>query len=97
MANNNAGALWVAKDINTGEPKKDKNNNNYLTGEILVDNQKIRIMVFKNFYKKEDKHPDYNICVNTTEGIKKPQLNIEPAISKPRYNQDNIKLDEIPF
>ena len=46
------GAMW--KRLNKkGEP--------YLTGIIELKGEKINIIVFKNGYKKEDKHPDYII------------------------------------
>ena len=46
------GALWVSA---TKDGKK------YLSGEIAIDGQKTKIVVFKNNYKEEDKHPDYKI------------------------------------
>lgn len=48
---NSIGALWV-KRSNKGE---------YLSGYIEVDGQKIPIVCFINGYKKEAKHPDYEI------------------------------------
>ena len=45
------GALWI-------NGKADKK---YMSGVIEIDGKKTSIIVFKNDYKKEDKHPDYNI------------------------------------
>lgn len=52
MAKNSIGALWLAEA---------KNGTKYLRGEIELDGEKHKIIVFKNDYKKEDKHPDYRI------------------------------------
>jgi uncharacterized protein (DUF736 family) len=46
------GALWVNE---TKDGKK------YLSGEVDINNIKVRIVVFKNNYKTEDKHPEYQI------------------------------------
>jgi len=43
------GALWVNKE------KK------YMSGVIEIDGVKTDIIVFKNDYKTEEKHPTYNI------------------------------------
>jgi len=46
------GALWI------GEGKSGK----FMSGRISIDDEnEIRVLVFKNNYKEEDKHPDYNI------------------------------------
>lgn len=49
------GALW----INEGKNIK------YLAGEIELDGKLTKIVVFKNSYKTEEKHPDYRIFVKT--------------------------------
>lgn len=51
VKNESIGALWI------GEGKTGK----FMSGEIELDGKKTRIIVFKNNYKKEDKHPDYRI------------------------------------
>lgn len=51
LKNESIGALW----INNGK------NTIYLSGQIEIDGKKHNIVVFKNNYKKEDKHPDYKI------------------------------------
>jgi uncharacterized protein (DUF736 family) len=43
---NKIGALWL---------KEDKNGKKYMSGLV----GEIKVVVFKNNYKKEDKHPDY--------------------------------------
>lgn len=52
MAKNSIGALWL---------NEAKNGTKYLRGEIELDGEKHKIIVFKNDHKKEDKHPDYRI------------------------------------
>ena len=53
MANEpSLGALWK-RQTSAGEL--------YLSGQIDLDGKKTNIIVFKNSYKKEDKHPDYRI------------------------------------
>ena len=49
------GALW----INEGKNIK------YLAGEIELDGNVTKIVVFKNSYKTEEKHPDYRIYLKT--------------------------------
>lgn len=49
--NESIGALWVNKG------KKQT----YLAGQIEIDKELYKIVVFKNNYKQEDKQPDYRI------------------------------------
>ena len=52
---NRIGALWISD-------RKTRQGDKYLTGRIqLDDNTEIRLMVFKNGYKEEPRHPDYII------------------------------------
>ena len=54
------GALWL---------KKANNGSSFLSGEITINEQKIKIVVFKNKKEKENQ-PDYNILISrpkTTE------------------------------
>ena len=46
------GALWT-RESKTGEE--------YMTGEVTVDGKKIEIVVYRNGYKEEDRHPDFRI------------------------------------
>ena len=49
---NNIGALW----------KKENEKGEFFTGHIKLDNdEKIKIVVFKNNYKNKDTQPDYQI------------------------------------
>jgi len=50
--NRNIGALWT---------KVDKKGQKFLSGEITVGEKKVGILIFKNNYKEEPKHPDWVI------------------------------------
>ena len=65
--NESIGALW----INEGKNIK------YLAGEITIDNEVTKIVVFKNSYKTEEKHPDYRIYL---KAAKKQEPDIDDII-----------------
>ena len=48
---NQLGALWI----------KESEKGQYMSGYIEIDGKKINIVCFKNTYKKEDKHPDWQV------------------------------------
>lgn len=56
---NRIGALWL----------KHKNGKTFMSGEIEIPEDydlsdgRVRILVFKNSYKEQDNHPDYNIML----------------------------------
>ena len=52
MENEKLGALWL---------KTSKAGNKYLQGTIYTEKGEIKIIIFKNKTKKQDKHPDYFI------------------------------------
>jgi len=54
MANDSIGALW----------QKSGKKGTWFSGSIEVEGKKIPLVVFKNDYKKEDKHPDYKIFIS---------------------------------
>lgn len=49
--NQSIGALWFQKGKKM----------NYMSGQIEIEGELHKIVVFKNDYKKEDKQPDYRI------------------------------------
>lgn len=56
------GALWFK------EGKQGK----FMAGKITIDDQDIKIMVFKNEYKNADNHPDYKVVAvleNSTKNL----------------------------
>ena len=52
MSDRNIGALWV---------KQSQKGTEFMSGNIEVGDEIIKLVVFKNNYKKTDKHPDYLI------------------------------------
>ena len=53
--NANIGALWE---------KVSKAGDTYFSGLVDLGNGKTQIVVFKNKYKKEERHPDYKIYIS---------------------------------
>lgn len=52
---NRIGALWLSKN-------RTRQGDRYMSGRLqLDDNTEIKLLVFKNGYKEEDRHPDYII------------------------------------
>jgi len=68
MDKKNLGALWSNKDYLSGVLELDE------LKKAAKDSKdgKIRIIIFKNNFKKKDTHPDYNILVSKPkEEVKK--------------------------
>ncbi len=76
--NDQCGALWV----------KDGQRGKYMSGVIEINGEKINIVVFKNGYKKEDKHPDYRILKSRPKN--------ELSGNSEQLPDDNFE-DDIPF
>ncbi len=54
------GALWLRTAKNSGDK--------YMSGVVDIDgDNSIRVVVFKNGYKEETKHPDYVIYIQEEE------------------------------
>jgi hypothetical protein len=66
---------------------KDKNGNMVLSGNL----GQIRVMIFKNTYKKADNQPDYNLLF--AENNKTKEKVDETQNNSPLFNTN----DEIPF
>jgi hypothetical protein len=62
--NNNKGALWL-KTAKTGRK--------YMGGEIVINNKKHYIKVFKNENKNNERQPDYNLIVDQPQQYINPQ------------------------
>ena len=77
---NNIGALWL----------KESEKGKYMSGIIEIEGQKIPIVVFKNSYKKEDKHPDYVILKSKTKSDSENS-------GKYQNEEAEIKIEDIPF
>jgi hypothetical protein len=85
------GALW---EKNSSKGLK------FFSGQIEVNEEKIQIVVFKNDYKKEDKHPDWKIFISKPkdsdqqEGQKQRQL---PAHQEENATAPGNEEDDLPF
>ena len=75
-SNNSIGALWI---------KKSAKGVSYLSGNIEINGQKIKIAVLKNTYKKTERQPDYRILQST------------PIQSKAEKMVRDTFQDDIPF
>lgn len=56
------GALWL---------RDSQNGTKYMSGVIEIDGVKHSVVVFKNNYKQEDKHPDYRVYLSDKQGQSK--------------------------
>jgi hypothetical protein len=69
MAEKSIGGLWV----------KDSNKGKFFSGVIEIDGKRTSIVVFKNKFKEEEKHPDYKIFLSRPKE-QKPKPEVEPEI-----------------
>lgn len=77
------GALWK---------KESSKGTTFLSGELEIEGKKHRIVVFKNTYKEQEKHPDYRIFLSQPmKQEAKPVFEAMGIVEKDRT------LDEIPF
>jgi uncharacterized protein (DUF736 family) len=82
------GAMWI----------KEKNGKKYMTGVIEINGEKINIVVFKNGYKKEDKHPDYRILRSRSKSeLSGNSEQLPDKQFKPENKESGYENDEIPF
>lgn len=77
------GALWL---------NESKSGTKYMSGSIEIDGVKHKIVVFKNNYKEQEKHPDYKIYLSTPMGTQD-----QPAHKVPESMQAETFEDDIPF
>lgn len=75
MAEQSIGALWEKESGKGGK---------FFSGNIEVNGEKISIVVFKNNYKEESKHPDYKIFLSKPrEETRSEAPKTEPEVPKP--------------
>ncbi len=85
------GALWAGNG-KEGSP--------VLSGQINGD---VRIVIFKNGYKTEDKHPDYLLYIEAAERKEKPSVARSPSkspvavVKRPRSDFNEGSGGNIPF
>lgn len=90
---NEIGALW----------KRTGAKGEYFTGTVTINGQAIELRVFKNDYKKMDKHPDFKVFLSVPDDQPAPPT--EPTISHndrsasvlPDYPEEQIDPNDIPF
>jgi uncharacterized protein (DUF736 family) len=80
MNDDKIGALWENKTSKGQE---------YFSGQIEWKGEKIKIVAFKNNYKKEDRHPDWNIMISKPKEERQEQRR-ESSSSGPENFQDDI-------
>lgn len=85
------GALWIKSG-----PKGE-----YMTGNLSIGEQKIKVVAFKNTQKKNPNEPDWRILeskpltpTNTTET---PIIANSSVPEAPEYPEEDINPDDIPF
>lgn len=66
--NQSIGALW----FNKGKKQ------NYMTGQIEIDEKQYKIVVFKNNYKQEDNQPDYRIYFKAEKPAEQEEIDDLP-------------------
>ena len=76
------GALWIRKTTKGAD---------YFNGSINIQGKEYKIAIFKNGYKKENKHPDY--VVNLLEA----QQQKPTAINTPTEQMFDDDDENIPF
>lgn len=85
------GAFWWATDRDTGEPKRTKNGDKYMTGNITINGVKMGATLFyrKPENKKNPKEPDISISLNSQ------QQAAAPAPQRPP--EQEVRVEDIPF
>lgn len=87
--NKSIGALW----------EKKSGKGTWFSGSIETNGEKIQIVVFKNDYKKEEKHPDYKIFVSKPKE-NHPVGNNQESTYKSNQEvkqEEETDLNELPF
>jgi len=69
------GALWL---------RESKDGKKYMSGQLEIGERKLPLVIFKNGFKKSDKHPDYMIYKS------------EKVETKKETKSDDFE-DDIPF
>jgi len=80
MADESIGALWLQQG----------QNGTYMSGVVEIGEQKHKIVVFKNRYKQEEKHPDYRI-------LPKREKSQQGASEQQGSQQPQSFEDDVPF
>ena len=88
QTNQSIGALW----------NKSSQRGMYMTGDIEINGQRMRIVVFPNASKKEDKHPDWRTLVAQPRPYESETKGVgEVGHQDPFPPEPEIDVDAIPF
>ena len=75
-----------------------KNGTKFMSGKIeQALPEGTDLLVFKNGYKKEDRHPDYEIFIKQVEQPADNKLSPGPSASQTRRAMAAAPADDIPF
>jgi uncharacterized protein (DUF736 family) len=77
---------WAERDMGAFWTQEGKNGK-YLTGYIEVEDKKIRVVMFPNRHKINEKAPDYKLYISKEKAD-------SPATDKKKDNSDNNELPE---
>ena len=94
------GAFWWATDKTTGEFKKTKKGDRYMTGKLTINGQTVNACLFYNKDKTNEKGPDINISINEKQAGTTPEqeaFNKAAAANGGYPGEEPIKVEDIPF
>jgi hypothetical protein len=80
MAENSIGGLWI----------KESPKGKFFSGQIEIDGKKTSIVIFKNSYKEQEKHPDYKIFLSKPREEKPEAPKVEPEIPNVEDKDDSL-------
>ncbi len=92
------GAMWMNEDNKIGLVFSD----DHITNQLKLSQLGSIVKVFKNDYKKEEKHPDYKLFIHRDELVKLGVVSEEPQQSSGMTTEmpepeKPAKDDDIPF
>lgn len=96
------GAFWWATDRNTGEEKRTKNGDKYMTGKITIGGVSHGATLFyrKPDQKRNPKEPDISISINTQPGAQ--ASSVAQGVADRAYPpappaEEPVRVEDIPF
>ena len=97
--NNQVCALWVAKDRETGEPRKDKAGNTFFTGTMEINGVKTKVVAFLNRPKEKETQPDITVLLSGQQAGNQsnPGRGTDGADTLRKVFQDDMPDSSIPF
>ncbi len=86
----NIGALWI----------KNNNGNVSMSGYVEIDGKRTNLVCFTNGYKKEDKHPDWNILISKPQSRDEAQAEVNnpnPEMQPEPTHVEGVTEEDIPW